>query len=191
MATVSIRQFAKDRGVSDTAIRKAIIAGKIVEGKTIENGQPRIIPEIATVELDFYDSKKGEPKTVKTEKAKVKQVTTVKEKVIEQPQQSGEAVKPPAVGSLAAVRLITAQLKAKMLEVDLKTKSGLLIDKSKVYSALFGFGKEMRVNFQAIPDRFIDDILSAGSRNEAHTVLFNAITDALESLSDLGKIELK
>jgi hypothetical protein len=40
---------------------------------------------------------------------------------------------------------------------------------------------------QAIPDRVIDDVLAARSRNEAHQVLYNAIADALEMLTEISE----
>lgn len=193
IATVSIRQFAKDRGVSDTAIRKAINAGKIVEGRIFKNGIPCIIPEIATRELDLYEASptRGEKKhtqppaakPVKPEQKKAQAPAPVA------PPPTGEVPKPPA-GSLAAARLIQAQLKAKTMEVELKQKLGELVNKKQVYEALFAFGQEVRSALQSLPDRHIDEILAAKSRNESHTILFNAISEALESLADSGKREI-
>lgn len=191
--TISIREYARRREVSDTAIRKAINAGKIVEGRVFENGVPRIIPDIADKELTLYEASptRGQKKEQPTQPPKpVKpQASKPAAPVMAPPAQSSEVPKPPA-GSLAAARLIQAQLKAKTMEVELKEKMGELIDKKKVYESLFAFGKEIRANFQAIPDRFIDDILAAPSRNEAHTILTNAIADALEALAGMDKREL-
>lgn len=189
--TVSIRQYAKDRGVSDTAIRKAIDAGKIVNGRTFENGIPRIIPSIATAELALYEASPGRGKTTKPQPTP----TAKRVKVAPTPAQppaaavSAEAPKPPA-GSLAAARLIQAQLKAKDMEISLKQKMGDLVEKKKVYDALFMFGQEIRATFQVIPDRHIDEILAAKSRNDAHGILYKVISDALETLAEMGKRDI-
>lgn len=187
--TVSIREYGRRKNVSDTAIRKMIKAGKIVKGLVYENGIPRINIEEADKEFTLYESSptRGAKKEPEVKAEQQKRVTPPKQHP--EPKAPEPHPEPPA-GTLAATKLITAKLKAKDLELKVKKLQGLLVDKSKVYSALFSFGKEMRVNMQAIPDRFIDDILSAGSRNEAHTILFNAISDALESLTDLSKTDL-
>lgn len=185
--TVSIRQYAKDKGVSDTAIRKMITAGKIVKGLVRdEKGIPKINVEEANKEYYLYEANAGRGRKKETEAPAIQPSVR---KVVTHEAPPPQHPNPPA-GSLAAVKLIKAKLDAKALELKVKKAEGLVVDKQKVYSALFSFGKEMRVNMQAIPDRFIDQILAAGSRNEAHTVLFNAISDALESLADLGKMDL-
>lgn len=189
IATVSIRQFAKYRGVSDTAIRKAINAGKIVEGRIFKNGIPCIIPDIATRELDLYEASPTRGHKKDTNPDPVKPQTKPKAAAPAPVVQPTEVPKPPA-GSLAAARLVQAQLKAKTMEVELKEKIGELIDKKKVYDALFGFGQEIRATFSVIPDRFIDEILAAPSRNDAHNILNNAIADALEHLTDIQKRDL-
>lgn len=191
-ATVSIRQYAKDRGVSDTAIRKAINAGKIVNGRVFENGIPRIIPSIADAERALYEASptrgKTQTQTPPTEKKPVKAAANPTPPPAP-PVVTNEPPKPPA-GSLAAARLIQAQIKAKDMELDLRRKTGELVEKKKVYDALFGFGQEIRATFQVIPDRYIDEILAAKSRNEAHGILYKVISDALETLADFGKRDI-
>lgn len=194
--TISIREYAKIRGVSDTAIRKAINAGKIVEGRIFENGVPRIVADIADRELSLYEAsptrgQKKFPRPAPAAKQPVKTESPVTKGNVE-PVVSGnsETSKAPPAGSLAQARLIQAQLKAKMMDVDLKVRTGELVNKDKVYSALFTAGKEIRVTFQAIPDRCIDGILSADSRNEAHTILYIAINEALETIANLMKMDI-
>jgi hypothetical protein len=200
METISIREFSRRVTVSDTAIRKAISAGWIVGGKVMENGVPRINFEIAKKEWELYQSQQGKTTTIK-QPQKInasKAATPIKSpdnKSNPTPATHGAeeiAPRPPA-GSLAAARLVQAQIKAKQMDVALKKEMGELVDKSKVYAALFSIGKEIRQTLQAIPDRHIDDILAAGlngSRNEAHVVLTNAIADALETLAELSKVDL-
>jgi hypothetical protein len=192
-ATVSIRQFGKDRGVSDTAIRKAIDAGKIVNGRVFENGIPRIIPSIATAELALYEKSPGRGKSTKpqiTPAAKPgKPAPNPPQAPALPPAFTNEPPKPPP-GSLAAARLAQAQIKAKDMEISLKQKIGDLVERKKVYEALFGFGQEIRATFQVIPDRHIDEILAAKSRNDAHAILYKVISDALETLADFGKRDI-
>lgn len=193
METISLREYARRRGVSDTAVRKAINAGKIVEGRIFESGIPRIIEAIADKEWNLYETRAKvtqNPTTPATKPVKPAAPHTQAPAVVHPVQDhTNEPPKPPA-GSLAAARLVQAQLKAKLLEIEVREKSGRLVDRDKVYAALFSAGKELRTALQSIPDRFIDEIIAAGSRNEAHTVLYNAIADALERSADFNKVDI-
>jgi hypothetical protein len=185
---ISIREYARRRGVSDTAVRKAINSGKIERGRVFnDKGAPEILESIANEEWAQYAP------VVKPAKATT--VTPIQSAKPAAPNPTPpapvvphEAPKPQA-GTIAAARLVKEQLNAKLLEIELKEKLGKLVDKDKVYAALFSAGKELRVNLQTIPDRHIDDILAAPSRNEAHTILYNAIAEVLEQITELGKTD--
>ena len=87
--------------------------------------------------------------------------------------------------TLAAARKAQEVFKAKIAEIDYKKKIGELVSKDDVYKSLFTFGQELRTQFQAIPDRVVDNMLAASSRNEAHIILYEAITKVLENLADI------
>jgi hypothetical protein len=106
-----------------------------------------------------------------------------------------EYAKPPAaatggspdsaiVESVAELKRKGLQLKLQSDALDLQRKRGALVDKSKVYSALFEVGKEIRLAFLSIPDRVVDAMLSAGSRTEAHAILSKEIHDHLQRIAD-------
>lgn len=189
---LSIRKFAELRGVSDTAIRKAIKAGKIVGGVAYDGGIPYILADIATQELSMYESRARAPRAV-PDKPPAPQLVTA-------PREPRPPVPPPYVppteapvppkGSLAAAKLHKAQVDAKRAEVGLKKELGLLIEKDKVYAALFDLANKIKQNLTTIPDRFIDEVRTAPSRNDAHTILANAIAEALEKLADTSQIDL-
>lgn len=95
------------------------------------------------------------------------------------------ALKPVQDDTLAAARKAQEVYKAKIAELDYKKRIGDLVAKDEVYKALFAFGQELRTQFQAIPDRVVDNMLAASSRNEAHIILYEAITKVLENLADI------
>lgn len=192
---VSIREFAKSRGVSDTAIRKAIAHGKIVGGVGRDpDGTPFIIPAVATQELSMYETRARAPKPVPDKAPKPQRMTAPS------PPQNAPVIPPPYTppteapappkGSLAAAKLHKAQVDAKRAEVGLKKEMGLLIEKDKVYAALFDLANKIKQNLTTIPDRFIDELRTAPTRNDAHTILANAIAEALEKLADTSQIDL-
>ena len=184
---ISIREYARRVGVSDTAVRKCIKAEKIVRGVEYDaNGKPYIIPSIANAEWAKSYDPSYERVTQSGGRATVYSAA---------PQPIEDAVAPPSTNqttdtSLAAARRAQAVYKAKILELQMKEKQGSLVDKQFVYKTLFEAGQEVRSALQAIPDRVIDNILAARSRNDAHKILFDAISDALEQLSDIQKRDI-
>lgn len=178
---LSILAYAKRRGCSDTSIHKAIKSGRIVKGVKVIGKKRLIIPSIADKELaenqnPNYDrvTKSGEQTN-----AHVQQPPTETEPEV----QGGQA-------TLAKAKQAQAIYKAKLAELEYKEKSKALVDRNAVYKALFAAGQELRSEFQSIPDRFIDNILAAPSRNEAHRILYEAIASALTKLSDINARDL-
>lgn len=182
---ISIRGFAKKMKCSDTAVHKAIKAGKIVNGvKKDGEGRPWINEEVAKNEWAVYFDHDA---TQNKELAK---------HIPSDERGAGAAAATPAapetgtVASLAKARLAKEVANAKLKNLEFQKKSGALVEKDKVHASLFNAGKEVRAAMQAIPDRHIDEIFSAGSRNAAHKILADAIADTLEMLADLGNREL-
>jgi hypothetical protein len=190
---ISIREFSRRVKVSDTAIRKAITAGHIVAGKVVDNGMPKISYELAKQEWDIYQSQQGKAITQAVTKPKPTPSTQTVRQAAPPPAPApvvqAEAPKPQA-GTLAAARLIKEQLNAKLLQMEVGVKMGKLVDRDTVYSNLFAAGQEIRINFLTLPDRHIDDIWGAASRNEAHTILVDAIAEVLKEVAELGKMDI-
>lgn len=88
------------------------------------------------------------------------------------------------VASIAELKRKAIQLKLQSDALDLQRKRGALVDKSKVYAALFEVGKEIRLAFQSIPDRVVDAMLAAGNRTAAHAILSREIHDHLQRIAD-------
>jgi hypothetical protein len=170
---ISVREFSRRLGCSDVAIHKAIKAGKIVKGVTKDKkGWPLIIPDVAIIEW----GKNYDPNYTSNENLKTQLHTEKK-----QPEQIGAT----EAGSMAAAKRAQAIFKAKILEIELKEKQSKLVDKKQVYMALFEAGKEVKSSIMSVPDRIIDAVFSAKSRNEAHTILTKALIEALETVADI------
>ncbi len=191
---ISIRKYAMRKNCSDPAVLKAIKTGKIVKGCVIdEHGKKKINPEIADAEWasnsdplrakmgDRFDLSAAIPKGFeRVPKQQIKAKSEPKPVVPSYP-----AVKSLQDETLASARKAQEVYKAKIAEVDYKKRIGELVVKADVYKALFAFGQELRTQFQAIPDRVVDNMLAASNRNEAHNILYEAITVVLENLSDI------
>ncbi len=192
---LSIREFSRwlaDRGinVTDVAIGKAIKAGKIDKAIDWTNPKrPKLNPELACEEWGKNYDPSYHRKDELTDKIAdgVKAPKATKKKASAE---DTDAPQPTNGKSLAEIKRQTAEVKLHREALELKKTRGELVDKQKVYRALFSAGQEVRTAFQAVPDRVIDDILAAKTRNEAHGVLFNAIADTLEMLSEITNREL-
>lgn len=191
---ISIREFSRRVGCSDTAVLKAIKAEKIVKALDYTNPKrPTIDPEIALKEW----GKNYDPSYERTSKSNENMgsvIASPNPKAVQKPNrpadQEQEDTPPQGGKSLADIKRQTAEIKLHEAALDLKQKRGELVNKDKVYKALFAAGQEVRSKFEAIPDRVIDDVLAARSRNESHQVLYNAIADALEELSKIVNRDL-
>lgn len=192
---ISIREYGRRRGCSDTAVRKSILAGKIIEGVARDKrGKVLGIKEdIANEEWAMNHDPMKERVTQNGEASARFLEPETNAEPSPKPKQQGKSTGYSGAAnenSLAAAKRVQALYKAKLSELEYKQKSGKLVDKQEVYKQLYGAGQELRQAFQTIPDRFIDDILAAKNRNEAHQILFNAIADVLEGLAEIEKREL-
>jgi len=177
---LSIREYARRKGCSDTAVHKAIKAEKIVKGVDYTNPKrPKINPDIADKEWSAFKDPDY--------RRRARNGKEIFEEEVKPSEPVETATNPRTDTSLAAAKRAQAVYKAKILELEMKQKQGSLVDRDQVYKALFAAGQEVRSALQAVPDRFIDNILAARSRNEAHSILSNAIADALEKLADGSK----
>jgi hypothetical protein len=71
---------------------------------------------------------------------------------------------------------------ARLNLVKLAEARGKLVSREKVYKEFFDAGVRVRTALQGIPDKWIDNLLACDSRAEAHSMLYNAITEALERM---------
>jgi hypothetical protein len=188
---VSIREFGRRVGVSDTAIRKAIDAGKIVRaiGTNPNNGRPTLDYYLALEEWKVcgggihavnYEAKPQPAKAQKQPAAKPEPAPAA--------YTSAPPAQPPVdTGTLVAAKRAQAVYIAKIKELEYKRMAGTLVEKDKVYQSLFAFGQEVRNAFQALPDRIIDEIRASQNRNEAHKLLYDSIADVLDKLSAMDE----
>lgn len=180
MQKLSLRKYAAIIGVSHTAVAKAIKSGYIVKGWDIET--KKIIVDIANKEWGNEAKERNLhegnntgvniPLSTNTDAAHaVMYVTPVSENT-----------------TIAEARRRKEIYNADLARIAALKEQGLYVEKEKVYSQLFAFGKQVRVALQGIPDRVIDTLMAAKNRAEAHAILLDAINEALEQLSRPPKL---
>lgn len=163
---VSIREFARRIGLSDTAVRKRIYdpadnpEGIIVNGKWQDGARPALLWEIARSEW----IQGGGSVTVQTEEEGVLPPGPAREK--EKPVQDEDLLK-----ARKAKAMIGAQKDALLL----KKLQGELVLKSDVYKLFFEYGQKKSEALLQIPDRVVHAMRNADNDNIALQILYNEL----------------
>lgn len=178
---ISIREFARRVGASDTLVLRLINNEIITKGVTYKKSGRAEVDYDVVLEQWIASGRevKGSP-TVK----ETKPVTGKTEK----PQT------PVDPGGGGQVSIVEANRRKAIYDMqnkglDLAERQGTLVNKQKVFKQLFDFGQNLRNNILTIPDRIIDDIRAMENRNDAHQKLYDALADELEKLSDTPTFE--
>lgn len=176
---VSVKEFARRIGCSDVAVHKALKAGKIVKGYVnVAPNKWKINPDVAAAEWGKHFNPNYE------------RSPNIRQKIGESKAPAVEVEEPKTGQSLAEIKRLNAQVKLQLDAIELKKKRGELVDKRAVYAALYEAGQTIKNQVLGVADRTIDEILAAPSRNDAHTILYKALVDALETLADTNGIKL-
>jgi hypothetical protein len=185
---ISIREYSRRRGVSDTAVRKAIASGKISRGVIDQDTKrPKILPGIADMEWESYTNPNYE-RVRKSER--LARSGPIRPPAAPTPPADAPAPDISGKKPLAEIKRLTAEVGLNLAAIELRKKKGELIDRKSVYSALFEAGQEVKNAVLGVPDRYIDAILAAPGRNEAWAVLNEALIEALQTVADIDKREL-
>jgi hypothetical protein len=190
---ISIRQYAKELGISEATVRLAIRSGKITRGvqKSEKDGKPQIIRSIATEEWkESYSGRTNASEVLKekffSDDVDTPNVETKTEQASSVPPiptlQETQFVESPT--TMREAQLKEQIFKANMAEVKYNVALGKLVNKDDVYKTFFEFGTQVRESIQSIPDRVVDLIMACSTRNEAHEILSLELSKALENLSN-------
>lgn len=163
---LSIRAYAKHRGVTEGAVRKAIKQGRISKK---DNG--KIDPNLADKEW----SKNTDPAQIK--KSEVKEST-----------QDSSNISPPSnplsVGpSYQQSRAIKEAYNAKLTRLQFEKESKKLISVNEVKISAFNAARMTRDRMLNIPDRVIPALVGKTDIFEMKEILKTEIVKALEELS--------
>ena len=156
MATLSIRAYAKHRGVSDAAVRRAIDGKRIT---LLPDGQ--IDPEIADKEWDENTDERFRPKP------------------------AASPVPEPSTGiSLQKSRANKELFEALLKKLEYEEKSGKLVEIAKVEMEAFAAARVARDRLLLIPDRVAPIIIGETDMFEIKRVLREEIIRSLQNLTD-------
>lgn len=170
-------EYGKQRGVSGRAVRKAIDSGRLVQGAFREGGRWKIDPAVADQEWkrntapQFQREKKGGGRAPAAATAAASVAS---------------AAKLPSQAQAAAARTM---YQAKLLELDLKERQGLLLPKADVDRVWFEEGRRVRDAIRRTPQQMIGDIARAvggmtpEQRHEVLLIIERHLVKTLEGLA--------
>lgn len=164
---------AVDEAPSEEAVAAVVISE--VGISISEFGEDAGIPDLA-----YTDGGEAEPV-----------VYTGDEDVLNDTDDAAEFMRdiPQGTPKIEAERLYSV-FRARKIKRELQKLEGELVDKGLVYKNLYEFAAIIRDKFMNVPDRVVDNILAADTRNEAIKVLSDEITEVLVSLATVGSIKL-
>ena len=176
-------EYAKQRGVSGRAVRKAIASGRLVQGAFREGGRWKIDPAVADQEWQRNTA----PQFQRENKGGGRKPAAVKAPA-SAPASSADAAMPkvPSQAQAAAVRTM---YQARLLELDLKERQGLLVPKADVERVWFEEGRRVRDAIRRTPQQIIGDIaravggLNQEQRAEVLLILERHLVKTLEGLA--------
>lgn len=202
---ISIREYGRRKGISDTYIRRMIADGVITQRSVVfdpRNHRPAILFELAEEDWSAnYSARLISPGSVRQSKKpnapvnpkRVKRTQEEEEYEATDLQPSGNLDSGRPAGTLpdgrkskAEIDRMNAEVKLQLSALALKQKKGELVMKKDVYASLFAMGQELRQSLLTLPDRLVDDILSAPDRNTAHLMAQEAIAKELEKLASMN-----
>lgn len=184
---LSIRAYSRHRGVSDTAVRKAIQSGRITLG---DDG--RIDPQLADAQWSVNTDAAQQRKAVLQREVPQEAVTSVREALSATPSPLGGmgASTSASAGGTTLMQAKTANevLKAQTNKVRLARLKGELVDKDQAVAHVFRMARAERDAWLNWPARVAAQMASAlGADSHAlHVLLEQAVRDQLTALGDLA-----
>jgi len=192
LAGLSIRGYARHRGVSHTAVRKALGAGRITPSPDGAIDPVAADEQWATATnlTKPRNSVTGVPKMRRAPGAPPKPlgVPGVEDGVASQPDEGGA---PRLVSSYAASRAAREAYLARLAKLDFEERSGKLVDADEVRAQIFGLGRRLRDTLMGIPDRLAPVLAGLTDQAVIHRLLTDEIMTSLAELSSARQPRLK
>ena len=192
MALLSMRGYARHRGVSDAAVRKALATGRITvsrDGK-IDSALADRQWEASTDLSKPRNSIVGVPKKRKAPGAPSDPLGTEGPDAAE-PNGHGNGNAARMVSSYAASRAAREGYLARLAKLEFEVKSGKLVDADEVRAQVFALGRRARDALLGVPDRLAPVLVGQTDQAVIHRLLAEEIARGLAELSTAPAIKAR
>ena len=186
---ISIREASRRLGVSDTAVHKAIKAGRVhIAGRHAGNDRPLVAwPQVQTDWGANSDSSKrshvgsqGSPVRARDPEPVVKLATSGQPDEVPPPDEPVRQAQGP---SYAQSRAIREAYQARLAKLDYEERSGKLVAIDQVKASAFKVARTVRDGLLNMPDRVAHELAHETDAAKVHQRLSMEIRTVLESLA--------
>ncbi|MEY4952036.1 MAG: hypothetical protein RL299_460 [Pseudomonadota bacterium] len=198
MELIGIREAARRLGVSDTAVHKAIKAGRVNLAEPTPTGRPRVawplVQEQWNANTDAGRRTHAGPRTQPPappppvmsadpppEPPAPPPAATA---APEQPAPAPEPPRQPTGPSYAASRALREAYQARLAKLEFEERSGKLVDAAEVKSRAFRLARSARDALLTMPDRLAPILASSTDVQEIHRLLLEDIERTCARLAD-------
>jgi hypothetical protein len=182
---ISIRECGRRLGVSESSVRKAILAQRIKIAKRVGKGN-RPLLDWAEASVDWENNgclmktaKKDSP-IIESKKPIIIENNTSAFKLYD----SDDVIELPPNPTINQSRQYKEAYRARMARLDYEEKSGKLIDVEKVKAQAFNTGRSIRDALLNIPDRVASELAAETDAARVHALLTADIREALNALAE-------
>ncbi len=182
MPLMSMRSYAKYRGVSPQAVSKAVAAGRITT-EVDANGERKINSEVA--DQQWASNSNQSRKTTPT-RAEMAGVTPPAQEQASIPE--GETAAAAVGATYQKSKTMREGYMARLAQLEYEERKGKLVSADKVKVSAFNTARIVRDSILNIPDRIAAELASETDPHKLHTKLTEALVEALEELSRVNSI---
>lgn len=184
MTRLTIRGYARHRGVSHTAVRKALASGRInaAPDGTIDAQEADRDWAASTDPSKPRNSVTGAPKMSRAPGEPPAALVTASP-AEPMPEGTGEGGATRLVSSYAASRAARESYLARLAKLDFEQRSGRLVDADEVRAHIFGLGRRMRDALLGIPDRLAPVLVGQADQALIHQLITEELMTSLGELS--------
>jgi len=176
---VSLREYARQRGVSLQAVQRAISTDRI-SVVTREDGKPKIDPTVANVEWEKNTKKEHRPHNLARKLQKEVSDARLEKSGDKPPKENLAQDEPMSYNDSRTVREAYA---ARLVKLEYEMKVGTLVSSEDVKQEYFQILRITRDSILNIPDRISSILAAEADAAKVHQILNQELHQALEELS--------
>lgn len=170
---ISLRSYAKPRGISHEAVRQAINAGRLVKSVVMVKGEPKIADEALADQEWAANTDQSKPRNRITGDPKHRRASKdAPMKPMENDSGGDGASKGP---SYAQSRAIREAYMARLAKIEFEEKSGKLVPADAARVAIFNTARKARDMLMAVPDRVAPLVVGQTDAHEIHRILMDEV----------------
>ena len=192
MGGLSIRGYARHRGVSHTAVRKAVAAGRITAGPdgTID---PAVADQEWAASTDLSKPRNsviGVPNKRRDPGAPSDRLGTMAPAAGQALNEATPGDSARLASSYAASRAARETYLARLAKLEFEQKSGKLVDADEVRAQIFALGRRARDGLLGLPDRVAPLLVGQADQAAVHRLLTQEIMTCLGELSTAPPLQM-